>query len=245
MVQFLPEAKDFGVSLTKYMKYKNVDIGDKPTKEQFKEYVSRMGYILDVEYWYNKYDARRWLTKKKTPIQSLETLINVINGIVIQRRKSNRDTNTGKKIKQTSVPKPTASTKKEKINASDVVKLSLDERKKLYEKIDSIPKKGRTKQQKLIRKKLRRSFTEQEIKDIERRKRKEYYNRLLEDKRWKEFRLKVLSERGNKCECCGGTDILQIHHTFYISGKMPWEYNIDDMRVLCRTCHQRTHNIIQ
>lgn len=245
MVQFLPEAKDFGVSLTKYMKYKNVDIGDKPTKEQFKEYVSRMGYILDVEYWYNKYDARRWLTKKKTPIQSLETLINVINGIVIQRRKSNRDTNTGKKIKQTSVPKPTASTKKEKINASDVVKLSLDERKKLYEKIDSIPKKGRTKQQKLIRKKLRRSFTEQEIKDIERRKRKEYYNRLLEDKRWKEFRLKVLSERGNKCECCGGTDILQIHHTFYISGKMPWEYDIKDMRVLCKECHQRIHNIIQ
>ena len=227
------------------MKYKNVEIGDKPTKEQFKEYVSRMGYILDVEYWYNKYDARRWLTKKKTPIQSLETLINVINGIVIQRRKSNRDTNTGKKIKQTSVPKPTASTKKEKINASDVVKLSLDERKKLYEKIDSIPKKGRTKQQKLIRKKLRRSFTEQEIKDIERRKRKEYYNRLLEDKRWKEFRLKVMSERGSRCECCGGTHILQIHHTFYISGKMPWEYNIDDMRVLCKKCHQRIHNIIQ
>ena len=227
------------------MKYKNVEIGDKPTKEQFQEYVSRMGYVLDVDYWYNKYDARRWITKKKTPIQSLETLINVINGIVIQRRKSNRDTNTGKKIKQTSVPKQTASTKKEKINASDVVKLSLDERKKLYEKIDSIPKKGRTKQQKLIRKKLRRSFTEQEIKDIERRKRKEYYNRLLEDKRWKEFRLKVLSERGSRCECCGGTDILQIHHTFYISGKMPWEYDINDMRVLCRTCHQRIHNIIQ
>ena len=227
------------------MKYKNVDIGDKPTKEQFKEYVSRMGYILDVEYWYNKYDARRWLTKKKTPIQSLETLINVINGIVIQRRKSNRDTNTGKKIKQTSVPKPTASTKKEKINASDVVKLSLDERKKLYYKIDSIPKKGRTKQQKLIRKKLRRSFTAQVLKDIESHKRKEYYNRLLEDKRWKEFRLKVLSERGNKCECCGRTDILQIHHTFYISGKMPWEYDVKDMRVLCKKCHQRIHNIIQ
>lgn len=227
------------------MKYKNVEIGDKPTKEQFQEYVSRMGYILDVEYWYNKYDARCWLTKKKTPIQSLETLINVINGIVIQRRKSNRDTNTGKKIKQTSVHKPTASTKKGKINVADVVKLSLEERKRLYEKIDSIPKKGRTKKQKQIRKKLRRSFTEQEIKDIERRKRKEYYNRLLEDKRWKEFRLKVMSERGNKCECCGGTDILQIHHTFYISGKMPWEYDINDMRVLCRTCHKRIHNIIQ
>ena len=226
------------------MKYKNVEIGDKPTKEQFQEYISRMGYILDVDYWYNKYDAKGWLTKKKTPIKSLETIINVINGIVIQRRKRNRDTNTGKKIKQTLVSKKQANTKKGKINVADVVKLSLDERKRLYEKIDSIPKKGRTKQQKLIRRKLRRSFTAQVIKEIERRKRKEYYKHLLEDKRWKEFRLKVMSERGNKCDCCGGTHILQIHHTFYISGKMPWEYNIDDMRVLCKKCHQRIHNII-
>ena len=225
------------------MKYKNVDIGYRPTKEQFKEYVSRMGYIIDVEYWYKKYDARGWQTKKKTPIKSLEAIINVINGIVLRRRDLNRDANTGKKIKQTLVPKKHANIKKEKTSVADVVKLSIDERKKLYYKIDSIPKKGRTKKQKLIRKKLRRSFTAQEIKEIERRKRKEYYNRLLEDKRWKEFRLKVLSERGNKCECCGGTDILQIHHTFYIRGKMPWEYDINDMRVLCRTCHQRIHNI--
>lgn len=225
------------------MKYKNVEIGDKPTKEQFQEYVSRKGFDIDVDYWYNKYEARGWQTKKKCPIKSVEAIINVINGIVIQRRKSNRDTNTGKKIKQTLPHKKQAQTKKEKINVEDVVKLSLDERKNLYEKIDSIPKKGRTKKQKLIRRLLRRSFSAQEIKEIERRKRKEYYNRLLEDKRWKEFRLKVLSERGNKCECCGGTDVLQIHHTFYISGKMPWEYEINDMRVLCKRCHQRIHNI--
>lgn len=106
------------------MKYKNVEIGDKPTKEQFKEYVSLNGYNIDVDYWYNKYDAKGWITKKKTPIKSLETIINVINGIVVQRRKSNRDTNTGKKIKQTSVPKPKASAKKEKINVADVVKLT-------------------------------------------------------------------------------------------------------------------------
>ena len=98
------------------MKYKNVEIGDKPTKEQFQEYISRNGFNIDVYYWYNKYDARGWLTKKKTPIQSLETLINVINGIVVQRRKSNRDTNTGKKIKQTLPPKKPANTNKAKIN---------------------------------------------------------------------------------------------------------------------------------
>ena len=226
------------------MKYKNVEIGDKPTKEQFQEYVSRKGYDIDVDYWYNKYDAKGWQTKRKYPIKSLEAIINVINGIVVRRRKSNRDTNTGKKIKQTLVPKKQANKNKEKINVEDVFKLSLEERKNLYYKIDSIPKKGRTKQQKLIRRLLRRSFSAQEIKEIERRKRKEYYNRLLEDKRWKEFRLKVLSERGNKCECCGGTDVLQIHHTFYIGGKMPWEYDINDMRVLCRTCHQKIHHLI-
>ena len=225
------------------MKYKNVEIGDKPTKEQFQEYVSQKGFNIDVDYWYNKYEARGWQTKKKCPIKSLEAIINVINGIVIQRRKSNRDTNTGKKIKQALSPKKSKNIKKERANAADVVKLSLDERKKLYEKIDSIPKKERTKQQKLIRRLLRRSFTAQEIKEIERRKRKEYYNRLLEDKRWKEFRLKVMSERGSRCECCGGTHILQIHHTFYIRGKMPWEYEINDMRVLCKKCHQRIHNI--
>lgn len=165
----------------------------------------------------------------------------MINGVVIQRRKSNRDANTGYKIKQTLSPKKPANTKKEKIHVADVVKLSLDERKKMYEKIDSIPKKGRTKKQKQILKKLRLSFSAQVIKEIESHKRKEYYNRLLEDKRWKEFRLKVMSERGNKGECCGGTHILQIHHTFYISGKMPWEYDVNDMRVLCRMCHQKVH----
>ena len=226
------------------MKYKNVEIGDKPTKEQFQEYISRKGYNIDVDFWYNKYEVRGWQTKKKCPIKSLEAIINVINGVVIQRRKSNRDANTGYKIKQTLPSKKPSNQKKEKINVSDVVKLSLDERKRLYEKIDSIPKKGRTKKQKLIRKKLRRSFTAQVLKEIESHKRKEYYNRLLEDERWKEFRLKVMSERGNKCECCGGTDILQIHHTFYISGKMPWEYDINDMRVLCRTCHQKIHHLI-
>lgn len=46
------------------MKYKNVDIGDKPTKEQFQEYVSRKGFNIDVDFWYNKYEARGWQTKR-------------------------------------------------------------------------------------------------------------------------------------------------------------------------------------
>ena len=225
------------------MKYKNVEIGDKPTKEQFQEYVSRMGYILDVEYWYNKYDARGWQTKKKGPIKSLETIINVINGIVIQRRKHHRDTNTGKAIKQPLTLKKATKAKKEKITAENAIKLSFDERINLYEKINSIPNKGRTKRQKLIRKALKRSFTVQELQAYEKRKRQKHYEHLLKDERWKLFRLRVMSERGCSCEYCGSTETIQIHHTKYVKGRLPWEYDINDMRVLCRTCHQKIHNI--
>ena len=226
------------------MKYKNVEIGDKPTKEQFQEYVSRMGYILDVEYWYNKYDARGWQTKKKCPIKSLETIINVINGIVVHRRKHHRDTNTGKAIKQPLTLKKATKAKKEKITAENAIKLSFDERINLYEKINSIPNKGRTKRQKLIRKALKRSFTVQELQAYEKRKRQKHYEHLLKDERWKLFRLRVMSERGCSCEYCGSTETIQIHHTKYVKGRLPWEYDINDMRVLCKKCHQRIHHLI-
>ena len=225
------------------MKYKNVEIGDKPTKGQFQEYVSRMGYILDVEYWYNKYDARGWQTKKKCPIKSLESIVNVINGIVVHRRKHHRDTNTGKAIKQPLTLKKATKAKKEKITAENAIKLSFDERINLYEKINSIPNKGRTKRQKLIRKALKRSFTVQELQAYEKRKRQKHYEHLLKDERWKLFRLRVMSERGCSCEYCGSTETIQIHHTKYVKGRLPWEYDINDMRVLCRTCHQKIHNI--
>ena len=225
------------------MKYKNVEIGDKPTKEQFKEYVSRMGYILDVEYWYNKYDARGWQTKKKCPIKSLESIVNVINGIVVHRRKHHRDTNTGKAIKQPLTLKKATKAKKEKITAENAIKLSFDERINLYEKINSIPNKGRTKRQKLIRKALKRSFTVQELQAYEKRKRQKHYEHLLKDERWKLFRLRVMSERGRSCEYCGSTETIQIHHTKYVKGRLPWEYDIKDMRVVCKRCHQRIHNI--
>lgn len=225
------------------MKYKNVEIGDKPTKEQFQEYVSKAGFLIDVDYWYDKYDKRNWLTKNNTEIKSLETIVNVINGIVVQRRKHHRDTNTGKAIKQPLTLKKATKAKKEKMTAENAIKLSFDERINLYEKIDSIPNKGRTKRQKLIRKALKRSFTVQELQAYKKRKRQKYYENLLKDERWKLFRLKVMSERGCSCEYCGSTEIIQIHHTEYVKGRLPWEYDIKDMRVLCKRCHQRIHNI--
>lgn len=67
------------------------------------------------------------------------------------------------------------------------------------------------------------------------------YNRLLATQEWKDYSAKVRAARGNACECCklGGKET-QIHHLFY-DGRNPWEYDFDDVVLLCKTCHEQVH----
>lgn len=69
------------------------------------------------------------------------------------------------------------------------------------------------------------------------------YNRQLKSKEWKNFRKEVFKTKGKKCEICGSTKHLNIHHPFYTKGKLAWEYNPSDMMVLCHKCHKKIHNI--
>lgn len=73
---------------------------------------------------------------------------------------------------------------------------------------------------------------------------KNYYNRQLKSKEWKNFRKEVFKIKGKKCEICNSTNHLNIHHPFYTKGKLAWEYNPSDMMVLCLDCHKKIHNII-
>ena len=69
------------------------------------------------------------------------------------------------------------------------------------------------------------------------------YKGQLSDDRWKAFRIFVLKVRGEKCEVCGTTKNLQVHHLQYRSSAMAWEYNCNEVMVLCRDCHKKIHNI--
>ena len=69
------------------------------------------------------------------------------------------------------------------------------------------------------------------------------YKKQLKSKEWKNFRKKVFKIKGKKCEICGSTKQLNIHHPFYTKGKLAWQYNPSDMMVLCRYCHKEIHNI--
>lgn len=78
---------------------------------------------------------------------------------------------------------------------------------------------------------------------------KKEYSEYLKNPKWQKKRLEILSRDNFSCVVCGNgidTDTqVHVHHLSYRKDCMPWEYDINDMRVLCRTCHQRIHNIIQ
>ena len=70
------------------------------------------------------------------------------------------------------------------------------------------------------------------------------YKDQLKDPRWFEFRKKVFNIRGYKCEKCGSTFNLQVHHPKYSDDKRyAWEYDVKDVIVLCRACHIKEHNL--
>lgn len=68
------------------------------------------------------------------------------------------------------------------------------------------------------------------------------YARLLLDPRWQKKRLHRLESAGWACNRCSATDrTLHVHHRYYVKGRKPWEYQDNDLEVLCAECHQSGH----
>ena len=72
------------------------------------------------------------------------------------------------------------------------------------------------------------------------------YERKLSDPRWKMKREKILDRDGHKCQWCGRTDHLQVHHKYYMKypdGRFaePWDYPDDKLITLCEDCHRKWH----
>jgi hypothetical protein len=67
------------------------------------------------------------------------------------------------------------------------------------------------------------------------------YWQLLRDPRWQRKRLEVMERAGFACEDCGETTkTLNVHHTHYVKGRKPWEYQTSELRCLCEDCHAST-----
>ena len=72
---------------------------------------------------------------------------------------------------------------------------------------------------------------------------KEWYHEVyLKSDYWKMRRLQIMDARGYKCELCGSTNRLEIHHSSY--DHLGEEYD-NELFCLCRDCHQLIHNLIE
>lgn len=70
------------------------------------------------------------------------------------------------------------------------------------------------------------------------------YIEKLRDPRWQKKRLEALEAADWACQKCGNSEeTLHVHHKQYFKGRDPWEYDVDQLAVLCATCHSEEHEI--
>ena len=65
------------------------------------------------------------------------------------------------------------------------------------------------------------------------------YWQLLKDPRWQKKRLEILNRDAFTCRLCGDAEEeLHVHHRWYVSGRLPWQYPRVAYLTVCAPCHQ-------
>lgn len=71
---------------------------------------------------------------------------------------------------------------------------------------------------------------------------KKAYFEKLQDPRWQKKRLEALEASNWACEVCyDHEETLHVHHKQYFKGREPWEYEVGQLAVLCKSCHEEGH----
>jgi len=69
------------------------------------------------------------------------------------------------------------------------------------------------------------------------------YWQKLKDPRWQKLRLEAMQKADFKCEICRDDESsLNVHHKEYFKGHEPWEYDVNQLSVLCEPCHESYHD---
>ena len=68
------------------------------------------------------------------------------------------------------------------------------------------------------------------------------YSEKLQHPQWQKKRLEIMSRDSFRCvKCASETNTLTVHHFYYVTGRMPWEYPNGSMATMCRNCHFECH----
>lgn len=64
------------------------------------------------------------------------------------------------------------------------------------------------------------------------------------DPRWQKRRLEKFQHADFTCEHCRAADqTLHVHHKIYRRGAAPWEYELQELELLCDACHSEHHEM--
>lgn len=78
-----------------------------------------------------------------------------------------------------------------------------------------------------------------------------YYEKLLHQPEWYEYRNHILNLHNYTCDWCGAHYNLQVHHKVYYRNPKtnylinPWEYPENKVMCLCDSCHKKYHQKYQ
>lgn len=62
---------------------------------------------------------------------------------------------------------------------------------------------------------------------------------------WQKKRLECLEDAEYQCQGCGSTSkTLHVHHIRYVKNRKVWEYDVSELIVLCESCHNKEHKIM-
>lgn len=74
----------------------------------------------------------------------------------------------------------------------------------------------------------------------------EAYKVLLKSDDWTKFSDHVKGLFGNVCQACRlHSPVTNVHHHAYEPGRLPWEYDLSEVTVLCPGCHRQMHKHLQ
>jgi len=68
------------------------------------------------------------------------------------------------------------------------------------------------------------------------------YSEQLKSVQWHNIRETVKLRDSNQCVECTSRHYLHVHHTYYDSSLLMWEYPIDSLITLCAICHKKLHD---
>ena len=75
---------------------------------------------------------------------------------------------------------------------------------------------------------------------------KEEYKSLLNSDYWRGYSYAIVKERDWTCEECGKKfqyqrNMLNVHHLTYHNDNKPWQYDKEELQLLCKDCHAKRH----